>query len=51
MVQKLRSEARRFNRTLADIDGVWWSIVVAELMAVVFSAMFLVLKREKYHYF
>lgn len=34
-----------------DIDGVWWSIVVAELMAVVFSTMFLVLKREKYHYF
>lgn len=32
------------------IDGVWWSIVVAEFMAVVFSAIFLVLKRKKYHY-
>lgn len=34
-----------------EINGVWFSIVVAELMAVVFSALFLVLKREKYRYF
>ena len=33
------------------IDGVWFSIIVAEFMAVVFSVMFLVLKRNKYHYF
>lgn len=33
------------------INGVWFSIVVAELMAVVFSVLFLVLKREKYRYF
>ncbi len=33
-----------------DIDGVWVSIVVAEFMAVVFSALFMVLKRKKYHY-
>ena len=33
-----------------DIDGVWVSIVVAEFMAVVFSALFMVLKRRKYHY-
>jgi len=33
-----------------EIDGVWVSIVVAEFMAVVFSALFLVLKRKKYHY-
>ena len=32
------------------IDGIWWSIVVAEVMAVVFSALFLVLKRKKYGY-
>lgn len=33
------------------IDGVWWSIVAAELMAVVFSVIFLILKRKKYRYF
>ena len=32
------------------IDGIWWSIVVAEVMGVVFSALFLVLKRKKYGY-
>lgn len=32
------------------IDGVWISIVVAEIMAVVFSALFLIIKRKKYHY-
>ena len=32
------------------IDGIWWSIEVAEVMAVVFSALFLVLKRKKYGY-
>ena len=34
-----------------DINGVWISIIIAEMMAVVFSAIFLVLKRKKYHYF
>lgn len=33
-----------------ELDGVWISIVVAEFMAVVFSTIFLVLKRKKYHY-
>lgn len=33
------------------IDGIWWSIGVAEMMAVVFSALFLILKRKKYKYF
>jgi len=33
-----------------EIDGVWISIVVAEVMAVTFSAVFLILKRKKYHY-
>ena len=32
------------------IDGVWISIVVAEVMAVVISAVFLVVKRKKYRY-
>ena len=35
---------------ILDIDGIWWSIGVAEMMAVVFSALFLVLKRKKYQY-
>lgn len=33
------------------IDGIWYSIVVAELMAVVFSVIFLIAKRNKYRYF
>jgi putative MATE family efflux protein len=32
------------------IDGIWFSIVVAEVMAVVFTAVFLIVKRKKYHY-
>jgi len=36
---------------ILGIDGIWWSIGVAELMAVVFSALFLILKRKKYQYF
>ena len=32
------------------VDGVWVSIVVAELMAVVFSVMFMIIKKKKYHY-
>ena len=32
------------------IDGIWWSIVVAEGMAVVFSVFFMVVKKKKYHY-
>ncbi len=35
---------------LWGIEGVWISIVVAEFMAVVISAVFLVAKRKKYHY-
>ena len=35
---------------ILDIDGIWWSIGVAEMMAVVFSSLFLVLKRKKYQY-
>ena len=32
------------------IDGIWYSVVVAEGLAVVISAIFLVKKRKKYHY-
>ncbi len=33
-----------------DIDGVWLSVVIAEMMAVVISAMFMIGKRKKYNY-
>lgn len=33
-----------------ELDGVWISIVVAEVMAVVFSVIFLAAKQKKYHY-
>lgn len=33
------------------INGIWLSIVVAELMAVIISAVFIVAKRKKYGYF
>jgi len=32
-------------------NGIWISVVVAELMAVAVSALFLLLKRKKYRYF
>jgi len=33
------------------IDGIWWSIVVAELMAAVVGVAFLLIHRKKYHYY
>ena len=36
--------------SLLGIDGIWYSIMVAEFMAVVFSIIFLIAKRKKYHY-
>ncbi len=33
-----------------EINGVWISIIVAEIMAVVFSVLFLIIKKKKYHY-
>ncbi len=33
-----------------EINGVWISIVVAEVMAVAISTVFLVVRRKKYHY-
>ena len=35
---------------LWEIDGVWLSVIVAEIMAVALSAVFLIAKRKKYHY-
>ena len=32
------------------IDGIWYSIVVAELMAAVLCVIFLILKQKRYHY-
>lgn len=35
---------------LWHIDGVWWSAVVAEVLALVLTVFFLVCKKKKYHY-
>ena len=35
---------------LWGIDGIWLSVVAAELMAVILSVIFLAAKRRKYHY-
>lgn len=32
------------------LDGIWWSIVFAEVMAVAVTVLFLVIKRKKYGY-
>ena len=32
------------------IDGIWYSIIVAEFMAVVLSAIFLIIKRKRFKY-
>jgi Na+-driven multidrug efflux pump len=33
-----------------DVDGIWISIVVAELMAALTTVVFIVLERKKYRY-
>jgi Na+-driven multidrug efflux pump len=33
-----------------ELDGIWYSIIVAEVMAVALSAVFLAIKRKKYGY-
>ena len=35
---------------LLGLDGIWYSVVVSEAAAVAFSALFLGMKRKKYHY-
>ena len=34
---------------LWGVDGIWWSIVAAEVMAVTITVVLLVVKRKKYH--
>ncbi len=36
--------------TIWGTDGIWWSVVVAEVMAVAVAAIFIVFKRKKYGY-
>ena len=33
------------------IDGIWWAMIAAELFALVISTIFIVSKRNRYHYF
>ena len=33
-----------------DVDGIWISIIVAELLAAVLSAIFILAKRKRYKY-
>ena len=35
---------------LLDVDGIWWAITAAECFAFLISVIFLVAKRNKYHY-
>ena len=35
---------------LLGVDGFWWAITAAEIFAFIISGVFLVLKRNKYHY-
>ena len=35
---------------ILGIDGIWYSIIVAEFMAAALSAFFILLKKNKYHY-
>lgn len=35
---------------IRGIDGIWWSIVAAEAMAVLVSAAFLIAQQKKYQY-
>ena len=33
-----------------ELDGIWWSIVAAELVALMLTGVFIVVFRKKYHY-
>ena len=35
---------------LWGVDGIWWSIVAAEVMAITITIVLLAVKRKKYHY-
>ena len=32
------------------VDGIWYSTVIAEMMALAVTILFLIKKKEKYHY-
>ena len=32
------------------LDGIWWAITVAEVFAFIISTVFLIARKEKYHY-
>ena len=36
---------------LLGADGIWWAVTAANLVAFIISALFLVAKRETYHYY
>lgn len=33
-----------------ELDGIWFSVVVSEVMAVIITVLFMVVKKNKYHY-
>ena len=33
-----------------DLDGIWWSVTMAEVFALVISVIFLIKYRKKYNY-
>ena len=37
-------------KILKSVDGIWYSVVVAELMAFILTIIFLKIKRKKFHY-
>ncbi len=39
-----------FLPMILDLDGIWWSIVAAELAALILTGIFFVALRKKYHY-
>ena len=40
-----------FLPMLVGVDGIWWSVAVADLFALILSAVFLFTNRKKYRYF
>ena len=34
-----------------ELDGIWYAVIVAELLAVVVTVVFLITKRDKYKYY
>lgn len=35
---------------LLGVDGIWWAVTAAEILALMVSASFLIVKRKQYHY-